>query len=215
VAGAKWYLFGGSTDLGEGLSELFTFDLATNTWEQIHGRNTPGGPINRINAVAAFDASARKFVLFSGNNAIGMDMRELWVFDVATRMWTQLPDVNAPIPRVKGALFDGSPVHLFSGIASLRTPPASMVSDFWALDVSAGTPWTQLTATGPSARFSSASTARDGKLYVFAGGATVGTVQSVFTDLWVADPSVPSWTRLNEGLTGAPTGKLNASMVGR
>lgn len=215
VTNAKWYLFGGSTELGAGLSELFTFDLATNTWAQLHGSNSANGPISRINASAAFDPVARKFVLFSGNNAIGTDMRELWVFDVTARAWTLLPDTG-PIPRVKGALFDGSPVFLFSGIASLRTPPASMVSDFWSLNVDAPTLWVQSSASGlPSARFSAASTARDGKLYVFAGGATVSTTQTVFTDLWVADPVASTWTRLNEGLTGAPTGKLNASMVGR
>jgi N-acetylneuraminic acid mutarotase len=215
VSNAKWYLFGGSTDLGTGLSELFTFDLATNTWAQVHGRNSTGGPMDRTNAVAAFDPSARKFVLFGGNNMASMDLRELWAFDVTARTWEQLP-MSGPIARNKGAFFDGSPVHLFSGIASLLTPPASMVTDFWSLDVSAATPWMQLSSTVPNARFSAASIARDGKLYVFAGGSTVGTTQTVFTDLWVADLSVSStWTRLSEGLTNAPSGKLNASMVGR
>ena len=215
VANAKWYLFGGSTDLGAPLSELFTFDLATNTWAQVHGRNSTGAPIDRTNAVAAFDPSARKFVLFGGNNLARMDLRELWTFDVTARTWTQLP-MSGPIARSKGAFFDGSPVHLFSGIASLLTPPASMVLDFWSLEVSAATPWTQLPVTLPNARFSAASIAREGKLYVFAGGSTVGSTQTVFTDLWVSDPaSGGSWTRLNEGLTTAPTGLLNASMVGR
>ena len=81
--------------------------------------------------------------------------------------------------------------------------------------MNAPTLWVQSSITGPSARFSAASTARDGKLYVFAGGATMGTMQMVFTDLWVADPTASTWTRLNEGLTAVPTGKLNASMVGR
>ena len=123
---------------------------------------------------------------------------------------------TGPIARGKGAFFDGSPSYLFSGIASLASPPASMVDDLWALDVRAATPWSVVNAPGgPGGRFSAASSARDGKLYVFAGGATTGSMQTVFTDLWVGDPVTLTWTRLNEGLTVVPTGKLSATLVAR
>lgn len=214
VANAKWYLFGGSTELGVGLSDLFTFDLATNTWAQVHAGATAGAPGDRVNAMAAFEPTAREFVVFSGTNwATRADLQELWRFDVTTRTW-QMPAPTGPIARGKGALFDGSPIHLFSGIAALLNPPVSMVEDFWALDVRATTPWTVQTALGPTARFSAASVSRDGKLYVFGGGAT-SPAQTEFTELWVADPTTQMWTRLNDGLTVAPNGKLSATMVGR
>lgn len=212
---SKWYVFGGSTELGTGLSELFVFELATNNWSQVHGRNAPGAPGDRINAMAAFDPAAKEFVVFSGNNSASMDIRELWRFDVTARLWKTPPISTGPIARVKGALYDGSPVHLFSGIAGLLSSPASMLEDFWALDVRATTPWTLQTAFGPVGRLSAASAARDGKLYLFGGGATGSAGQTEFTDLWVADPVAQTWTRLNEGLLTPPTGKLQATMVGR
>jgi hypothetical protein len=216
AANSKWYLFGGSTDLGAGLSELFTFDLATNTWAQVHGRNAAGAPGDRINAMAAFEPTARALLLFSGNNsATRADLRELWRFDVTSGTWSTSPMTTGPIARAKGAFFDGSPAYLFSGIASLLMAPASMVGDFHSLDVDAGTPWTFQPAMGPAARLSAASTARDGKLYVFAGGTTGASGQSEFTDLWKYDPATLQWTRLSDGLGVVPTGKLQATMVGR
>jgi hypothetical protein len=212
---AKWYLFGGSTDLGEGLSELFTLDLATNTWARVHGPNAAGAPGNRVNSMAAFDAAAREFIVFGGSHSTTRaDLRELWRFKVTTNLW-QTPAPTGPVARGKGAMFDGSPVYLFSGISSLLQPPVSMVEDFWALDVRATTPWVPQTMLGPGSRFSAAASARDNKLYVYGGGVTVGGVQTEFTELWVADPAAQSWTRLNEGLIIRPTGTLSATMVAR
>jgi len=215
VAHAKWFLFGGSTDLGAGLSELFTFDLATNAWTQVHGRNAASSPGDRVNAMGAFDPVARVFLLEGGTNSTSrVDQRELWAFDVASSSW-RAPITDGPVARGKGAFFEGSPPYLFSGIASLLMAPASMAQDFWSLDVSATPPWTQQPAAGPPARFSAASTARDGKLYVFAGGTTGGSGQSVLTDLWSYDPGTRMWTRLDAGTGALPPGKLAASMVGR
>ena len=91
-----------------------------------------------------------------------------------------------------------------------------MVEDFYSLDVTAPSPWTVALAMGPAARLSAASTSRDGKLYVFAGGTTGVSGQSVFTDLWSYDSLVTrQWSRLSDGLGVVPTGKLSPSMVGR
>ena len=214
---SKWYLYGGSTDLGTGLSELFVFDLATNAWTQLHGRNAAGAPGDRINAMGAFDSTARRFLVFSGNNAGSrVDLRELWQFDVTTGAWRTPPLMSGPVARAKGAFFDGTPAYLFSGVASLLVSPASMVEDFYSLDVAAPSPWTVALAMGPAARLSGASTARDGTLYVFAGGTTGVSGQTVFTDLWAYDSLVTrQWSRLSEGLSVVPPGKLGASMVGR
>ena len=153
------------------MSELFRFDLVTNTWTQLRGRNATGAPPDRINAMAAFEPSARQLLLFGGNqSASRADLRELWQFDIATSAWSMVPITVGPIARAKGAFFDGSPAYLFSGIASLLIPPASMVEDFHSFDADAG--WKVESALGPAGRLSAASVARDGKLYVFAGGTT-------------------------------------------
>jgi hypothetical protein len=208
---STWYLFGGTTELGAGLSELFTLDLATLRWTQVHGVNAPNAPANRINAMAAFDPVGRKFVLFGGTDHVTRaDLRDTWAFDVATGTWGT-PLTSGPAARGRGAFFDGSPAFLFSGIGSLSNPPAFVLTDLYSY-----APWTQLGAAGPEPRFSSAHTTRDGRPLVFAGGTTGAGGQSALSDLWSFDPSTQQWTRLFDGATGVvPSGKISGSLVGR
>jgi len=215
-ATSKVWLFGGTVEAGTGLSDLFTFDLATNTWAQVHASNAPNSPIDRINAMGALDAQHGLLVLFGGNNAgTRADVRELWQFELATRTWKTPPYLNGPVGRARGAFFSGTPVFLFSGIASLLNSPASMLTDFNALDATATSPWTVQSAMGPAARFNAAQGTRDGLHFVFAGGATGVGGQSTLSDLWQFDPATSQWTRLFDGTGSMPQGKLGATLVAR
>lgn len=215
VRTSTWFLFGGSTDAGTGLSELFSFDLATARWTQLHARNTAGAPGDRINAMGAFDAEARAFLVFGGNNpALASDLRELWVYDVVQSAW-RAPITSGPAARARGAFFDGSPAFLFSGVGSLLQAPVSMLDDLFSLDVTATPPWTVQTATGPAARFGAAHTTRDGKLYVFGGGTSGPGGQSTLNDAWEYAPSTRTWTRLFDGAGTTHPGMLSATMIAR
>jgi hypothetical protein len=215
ATGARWFIFGGSTDLGGGLSELYSLDLVTLAWTQHHGRNAAGAPGDRLNAAGAFDTAARAFLVFGGNDATtGADRGDLWAWDVAQGAWRG-PLPGSPAGRARAAFFSGAPVHLFSGVASLLQPPANMLDELQALDVRATPPWTVLATTGPAARFGSAHTTRDGKLYVFAGGTTGPGGQAALADLWEYTPSSRAWLRLFDGTGTLPPGRLSATMVAR
>jgi hypothetical protein len=66
----KLYVYGGTTELGAGLSDLFTFELATNTWARLHDSGAMNAPRGRVNAMGAFDPVARVFLVFGGNDTV-------------------------------------------------------------------------------------------------------------------------------------------------
>lgn len=217
----KIYIFGGTTELGEGMSDLFTFDLATNTWAMVHGNNSNNGPRDRINAMGAFDPVARVFMVFGGNDHLfRTDYTELWQYDVVAARWRTPPITNlegGPPGRARGAFVDGHPVHMFSGVVSLLTAPSSFPQDLRSLDVTAMTPWTLLPGalTQPEARFNAGSTVRDGVMFVYSGGSTTGGTPTTYADLWKFDPASGVWTRLHDGTGTVPTARLAPSIIAR
>lgn len=213
------YVFGGTTELGEGLSDLHALDLATGAWTRLQAGSASGAPGNRVNATGAFDPEAKVFVVFGGAFApTRADLDELWQFDVVTKQWKAPPLTSlggGPPARSRAAFFSGHPVHLFSGVVSLLQAPASMADDLRALDVSASPPWSLLSALGPALRFNAAHATRDGVLYLQGGGATGASGQQVFTDLWRFEPATGQWTRLHDGTGTVPVGTLAATLVAR
>ena len=214
------YVFGGTTEQGTGLSDLFTFDLTTDTWARVHDSASPNAPGNRINAMLAFDPMLRVLFLFGGNDTVvRADLSELWEFDVATRMWKTPPLTMAgggPQGRARGAFFDGHPLHLWSGVVSLQMAPASMADDLRTLDARATPPWVQLPglATLPASRFNAGYAARDAHRYVWAGGAIAASGQSTLNDLWRYEPATHTWLRLSDG-AGGPNARLAPTLVAR
>ncbi len=219
AATSTFYVFGGSTELGEGLSDLHTLDLATLAWARVHAGGAPNAPGSRVNAMGAFDPVARAFLLFGGNFApTRADLDELWQFDVAAARWKTPPLTSlggGPAARARAAFFDGHPAHLFGGVASLLQAPASTLDDLRALDVTAATPWALRSALGPAGRFNAAHTTRDEALYLFGGGATGASGQQTFTDLWRYEPGTDTWSRLHDGAGVVPPGTLAATVVAR
>lgn len=217
----RLYVFGGTTELGEGLSDLYTFDLLTHTWAQVHGNNSTNGPRDRINAMGAFDPVARVFLVFGGNDALfRTDLSELWQFDVATQQWKTPPITTlegGPPGRARGAFVDGHPVYLFSGVVSLLTAPSSFPADLRSVDVTAAAPWALLpgTLTMPEARFNAGSTVRDGVMFVYSGGSTSGGTPTTFADLWKFDPNSGAWARLHDGTGTVPLARLAPSIIAR
>jgi N-acetylneuraminic acid mutarotase len=86
------YVFGGCPENGR-LNDLYRFDLATKTWEEL-----PSHPAISARGGPGFSALGDKLVLFAGFN--GNEMDDLWVFDEATKQWTQVESSGeAPLPR--------------------------------------------------------------------------------------------------------------------
>ena len=218
---SKVWLFGGTTELGGGLSDLWTLDLATNTWTMVHDHAAPNAPGNRLNAMGAFDPVAKVFLVFGGNDAvIHSDLSELWQYDVAANAWKNPPLTaltGGPPARARGAFWGGHPVFLFSGIGALYFPPSTVPQDLRTLDVSAMTPWALLpgTLTVPDGRFNAGFTTRDASLFLYSGGTALGAMPTTFADLWRYDPSSATWTKLHDGTGTIPLARLAMSVVAR
>jgi uncharacterized protein (TIGR03437 family) len=76
------------------LDDLWAFDLATRTWENLTVSPRPSG---RLFASSFVDRDGR-FLVFGGSSASG-NLNELQAFDFQTRQWTQLNVANPPSKR--------------------------------------------------------------------------------------------------------------------
>jgi len=96
--------FGGQTD--ETTAAGDTWELAGTTWTQ---RTPSTAPSPRAGHRMVFDSKRKKIVLFGGDTATGSPVKnnELWEYDAATHLWTQITLSGAPEARSDfGMAFD-------------------------------------------------------------------------------------------------------------
>ncbi len=91
-ANRKMIIYGGQRS--GYLDDLWAFDLATRTWENLTVAPRPAG---RWFASSFVDRDGR-FVVFGGSSPSG-NLNELQSFNFQTRQWTQLNVANSPSPR--------------------------------------------------------------------------------------------------------------------
>lgn len=148
VAGARMFIHGGryraSTSGTYTLyDDTWAFDLATDTWSQIDAV----GPSPRTNHTAV--VAGTKLLVFGGNasnNGLAFTpLDDLWVLDLETETWDELPNAGAPDARLfhSAAISDdGGTMFIYGGgDESAFTGP--FFADFWAYDIADGT-WTEL-----------------------------------------------------------------------
>jgi hypothetical protein len=116
------------------------------------GLLTASTPSARLNAQMAYDASAKKIVLFGGD---GWDRLygDTWVYDCATRRWEQRFPESAPAPRAGSALVylpKSKKILLVGGYAygSVRDGYQSVV-DQWIYDTVQNR-WTRIADPKPT-----------------------------------------------------------------
>lgn len=80
------------------LDDLWAFDLASRTWENLTVSPRPSGRL----FAASFVERDGRFIVFGGSSASG-NLNELQAFNFQTRQWTQLNVANPPSKR-NGAL---------------------------------------------------------------------------------------------------------------
>ncbi len=113
----RMLLYGGCAS-GAGpcpLDDLWSFDLAANTWTQL-----AGGPPGREFYGVGFDAEMDRMVIFGGRRHSAR-RGDVWMFDPAANAW-QEPEFSGPGPsarsRVEGAFVNGMGVVFFGGSAA-------------------------------------------------------------------------------------------------
>ncbi len=136
-------LFGGTTGVFEPpLGDTWTFDLNSNTWENLSSADSPGG---RYASAMAYAAKSDRTVLFGG---VTLDfespdpypshviLNDTWMYDSSTNAWNnRTPSGSPPAKIVQGAAYDSESDRLVLVLGALSD------SETWAYDVANNT-WT-------------------------------------------------------------------------
>ncbi|MGC9945092.1 MAG: kelch repeat-containing protein [Bryobacteraceae bacterium] len=196
-------LFGGYDSNGTTLNDTWTWDGAT--WTQRFPPLSP--PARQLDAHSmAYDAAARKVVLFGGTqgrHALG----DTWTWDGQAKTWTQQFPASSPSPRRTMMVYDEATktIVLFGGDAGGILPKDTFYNDTW---IWGGTTWIQRSpASAPSAR-GMAALAYDSNLgsVVLFGGVTGPGGQSNDTWLW----NGTNWKEIRPATV--PAARWNAGM---
>jgi hypothetical protein len=197
----KAYLFGGLVTDGPS-SELWSFDLATDTWTLLE----PAGerPEARFGHTATWVVGAG-LVIWSGQGASDF-FDDIWAYDPAANSWTQLPSAGAvPEARYGSCASLGPDGQLW--ISHGFTEDDGRFADTRSYDFATGT-WTDRTPAGdvPVKRcLHDCFWADNGRLILY-GGQTTGV--PALGDIWALDPNTGAW---QEGLAQeAPPRQLYA-----
>lgn len=185
---------------------VWYFDPTNRTWV---GQNTPPGDTGptpstgraRIAPGVAYSDAAKSFVLFGGL-ATGTIDKNVWVLDLQTKRWTELPAPSVAPPNMRELLnsfvYDkrNDVFILFGGKCSYDPvcPDDTSNPDTWAYKLSTNT-WTKMSpANPPSARHQQvmAYDEEQGVVVLFGGATAAG----VANDTWVYHYPSNSWQRL-------------------
>lgn len=135
--GTKVYIFGGrqSITMDEApLNDLYSYDLATKTWENISVPSSGSVPSPR--SFHKMVSVGKKLYVFGGCGANGR-MADLHCYDVETKAWTALPTGDGQIAGRGGAGFmastDGKYLFVVGGFAGKE------MNDVYRYDIEAQT----------------------------------------------------------------------------
>ena len=160
--GDRMIVFGGS-DGGSFMNDVWSLDLATNTWQQL----LTGGdfvPV-RYGHSATFDPERREMVVFGGYN--GYYLNDLYVLSLnGSPTWTRVDTPGPSVRDFSATAYDGARrrIVLFGGNTGV------LYDDLWAFDLGTRT-WSRLGPAGPLPRMSSyaVTDANSQRLVMFGG----------------------------------------------
>jgi uncharacterized protein (TIGR03437 family) len=121
------------------LDDLWAFDLAARTWENLTISPRPSGRL----FTSAFVDRDGHFVVFGGSSASGY-LNELQSFNLQSRQWTRLAVPNPPSPRngSQAAYIESENRFIVFGGLSDR----GVLNDVWELSTQTTTPLTTVSA---------------------------------------------------------------------
>ncbi|KZV91323.1 hypothetical protein EXIGLDRAFT_615741 [Exidia glandulosa HHB12029] len=169
MVGTKFYVFGGQADL-EFLNDLWAFDLSSlrasaPTWDLVWPAQGNEPPPRRTGHVCV--THQEKIYVFGGTDG-KFHYNDTWVFDVTTRMWSELTCIGF-IPAAReghaAALVDDV-IYIFGG----RGVDGKDLNDLAAFKIS-NSRWFTFTRMGdpPSGRSGHAMASVNGRVFVLGG----------------------------------------------
>jgi len=208
LAGSKrLVLFGGWGGSAGYYADLWSFDLATDTWTDLKPSGT--GPSARALQAMAYDPTSSKLIVFGGYDGKTY-YDDTWAYDLTANSWTAVRSGGVAPAARQGHSLVYDPVSkkmiLFGGFNGRVE-----YNDTWAYDPALGT-WKNLAPQGslPDARDSQTMAYDPDDKVVLLFGGWSSTVQ--YGDTWAYDPAQNTWTVIQAAGRG-PTARALAQMV--
>eukprot|EP00002_Diphylleia_rotans_P040670 TRINITY_DN9704_c0_g1_i4.p1 TRINITY_DN9704_c0_g1~~TRINITY_DN9704_c0_g1_i4.p1 ORF type:complete len:629 (-),score=92.08 TRINITY_DN9704_c0_g1_i4:240-2126(-) len=113
VIGDRMYIFGGLSNNGEYLNDIFSYTFDTSTWNQVEVHQ---GQLPHPRHFHTCVAHGTCFYIFGGYGATGVS-NDFWEFDVATSVWKMIPSTSNTPSHRRGhtAVKHGNSMYLFGG----------------------------------------------------------------------------------------------------
>jgi hypothetical protein len=137
AAGDRMLVFGGETARGE-TAEVWSFDLASETWTQLA---VGAGPEPRVNPGVVLDAARARLIAVDGRRGATETFTDAWALDLAALTWTELAP-GPPSRQRPHAATDGTRAWFEGGEAYTH-----VWGDLWELDLATDA-WTALPTDG-------------------------------------------------------------------
>ena len=198
-------VLGGKTD-----DEIHVLGLASaSQWAVIPPASARPPARNACSLI--YDPIRDRAIVFGGTDGSGAYLSDLWAFDFATSVWTELTPAGTPPAEQfwHTAVYDpaGDRMIVYGGFSSDAGNPS--IGDVWTLTLSGTPTWTLLTPTGtpPPTRGAHAAIldAPRNRMIVFGGESNESGPGSVLNDVWALSLSGGgSWSAI------VPSGTLPA-----
>ena len=170
--------------LGEGSSQTFAYDVASNTWAS---GLAPRPHVGDHHAAEVVDG---KLYLFGGFN--GGSSGKVQIYDPSSDMWS----LGAPMPFAAGSgssALIGGKVYVAGGIVNFQPGVGGQTTTQAAVYDPASNTWSAI-APMPRGANHAASATDGSKFYVFGGRDGAGGVLDGFDAVQVYDPLTNSWS---------------------
>ena len=131
-------LFGGKDNNDVNLNEIWSLDLATEAWEQLHAKNE--GPPASEDHTVIYDPLGHRMIVYGGEN--GFTTNATWSFDFKTQSWRNMTAPNAPAREDHSAIYDarGKRMVIFGGRDNDGQNDYINIHEVWALDLNPQSP---------------------------------------------------------------------------
>jgi len=182
----KMFVFGGQTSLTYS-SDLWEYDPATNTWQQLLQKGTVK-PQARSNHSAIVTQDGKMIVYGGKTSATQQADAYAWSFDLATETWTRKSANPYGSLDCHTATMANNKMYVFGGNSG-----SAKKNDAFSYDPAADT-WTKVSTQGtpPDPRAFSAMTTEGTSFYIFGGENNSGVF---FNDTWEFNTATNTWTR--------------------
>jgi hypothetical protein len=226
--GRRLFVYGGtragsSSDGGTStLSDLWVFDLSTDTWTQLHPSGEPNAP-GVVAEAGGFDPVTGQFVLVipGESSTFTFPPPVVWVYSPSTQSWGK-PALGGSIGNLSevGRFFPGADaLYFFGGMELVISFPFSLEHPDALRKLSLSpAAWSEVQASGtrPPGRTHHVATAVGRYLVIFAGrrfDLTGGEFNR--DDLWAYDIEAQTWEELVAQGSGLAPATAGASIVGQ